>query len=243
MGTAGAASILEVAGEDAQALGYRGVRSTQGGKGHMQDRASRTREVILRAAATVFDDRGYVGTRLEDVVDGQGISKGALYFHFPSKEALAAAVVREHYDLWSELTGRLRPEHPRAVRLLIELSRRIAQMLLHQTGVRAGLRLMSERNLIGPSVPRPFVSWVTAVEGLLTEAREQGDLRPDVLPGPTAVVIVSAFAGLPQALAAGAEPADPVGWATALWRSLLPGLVTAPCAAEMYAVLEEPPGG
>jgi len=52
-------------------------------------------EEITAAALDLFVDRGYAGTRLEDVATNAGISKGTLYLYFANKEELFKAVVRE----------------------------------------------------------------------------------------------------------------------------------------------------
>ena len=52
-------------------------------------------EEITAAALEQFVERGYAGTRLEDVAARAGISKGTLYLYFENKEDLFKAVVRE----------------------------------------------------------------------------------------------------------------------------------------------------
>ncbi|MDZ7845160.1 MAG: TetR/AcrR family transcriptional regulator [Anaerolineales bacterium] len=47
---------------------------------------SKTRQQILDAALEAFATRGYHDTRVSDIVEGSRTSKGAVYFHFPSKE-------------------------------------------------------------------------------------------------------------------------------------------------------------
>jgi AcrR family transcriptional regulator len=49
---------------------------------------------LLAAALTVFVERGYAATRLDDVATLAGVSKGTLYLYFSSKEDLFRAVVR-----------------------------------------------------------------------------------------------------------------------------------------------------
>src|SRR5689334_12795925 len=63
-----------------------------------QDRAERTRTAILDAAAAVFDERGFSGASLSDILTKAGVTKGALYFHFSSKEELARAVIEEQFS-------------------------------------------------------------------------------------------------------------------------------------------------
>src|SRR5580698_8560674 len=53
--------------------------------------AAETRERLLRAAADVFAERGYDGTRVADIAAAAGVSNGALYAHFGSKADLLVA--------------------------------------------------------------------------------------------------------------------------------------------------------
>ncbi|MCF8198032.1 MAG: TetR/AcrR family transcriptional regulator [Sulfuritalea sp.] len=50
---------------------------------------------LMAAALELFVEKGFVGTRLEDVAARAGVSKGTLYLYFDSKEALFKAVVQE----------------------------------------------------------------------------------------------------------------------------------------------------
>ena len=50
---------------------------------------------LTGAALALFVERGYAATRLEDVAQRAGVSKGTLYLYFESKEELFKAVVRE----------------------------------------------------------------------------------------------------------------------------------------------------
>jgi AcrR family transcriptional regulator len=58
--------------------------------------AADTRERLLAAAADVFAERGYDGTRVADIAAAAGVSNGALYAHFDSKAELLAAALRAH---------------------------------------------------------------------------------------------------------------------------------------------------
>jgi AcrR family transcriptional regulator len=49
---------------------------------------------ILAAALACFKERGFAGTRLEDVAAKAGVTKGTIYLYFPNKEELFKAVVR-----------------------------------------------------------------------------------------------------------------------------------------------------
>jgi AcrR family transcriptional regulator len=53
---------------------------------------------LLDAAAELIAERGYTGTAVDDVVAASGLSKGAFYWHFNSKEDLLLAVLEERID-------------------------------------------------------------------------------------------------------------------------------------------------
>lgn len=58
--------------------------------------AAETRDRLLRAAADVFAERGYDGTRVADIAVAAGVSNGALYAHFASKAELLVDALRTH---------------------------------------------------------------------------------------------------------------------------------------------------
>jgi TetR/AcrR family fatty acid metabolism transcriptional regulator len=54
-----------------------------------------TRNRILSAAVKVFSNKGYHDTRVDEIVEESETSKGAVYFHFPSKQRIFLAIVEE----------------------------------------------------------------------------------------------------------------------------------------------------
>jgi AcrR family transcriptional regulator len=69
---------------------------TDHGDGKKWNRRSQARPAELTAAALrLFSERGFAGTRLEEVAAAAGVSKGTVYLYFESKERLFEAVIRE----------------------------------------------------------------------------------------------------------------------------------------------------
>jgi AcrR family transcriptional regulator len=56
------------------------------------------RAVIVEAAGRLFGERGYDGTRLDDVAAAAGVTKPILYRHFADKERLYLALLERHRD-------------------------------------------------------------------------------------------------------------------------------------------------
>lgn len=192
----------------------------------------------MRAAAAAFEVNGYGATRLQDIVGAESVSKGALYFHFPAKEALAVAIVGEYAALWGQLIERLRPQHPRAVELLIEFSWEIGAAFQSNVVTRAGIRLLLETRLYESQMAPPYEQWTAAIEELLREAARQGDLAPGVDIANVGRFIVASFTGLQQVAMAGGGPITPDACITAMWRCMLPGLVRGERLPEFIGILE-----
>ena len=62
------------------------------------ERRAQTRAKLLKAAGSVFARRGYHEATLDEIVARAGLSKGALYHHFSSKEDLFLALLADHLD-------------------------------------------------------------------------------------------------------------------------------------------------
>ncbi|MFF8730139.1 TetR family transcriptional regulator [Streptomyces sp. NPDC015171] len=121
-----------------------------------QIRARQTRARLLDAAAEEFAVHGYAATKLQAVVARTGMTKGALYGHFPSKRHLATALVTESAQQWRRLGG---PGPERAVpadAILAGLIREIRGQLQTNVRFRAALRLAADCELAPSGSPGLF---------------------------------------------------------------------------------------
>ncbi len=77
------------------------------------------RAQILRAARSVFVEKGYLAARVQDIAKRAGLSKGAVYFYFSSKrELFLALVAEENKNTYSFLEAAEADERPAVVKLL-----------------------------------------------------------------------------------------------------------------------------
>lgn len=77
------------------------------------------RAQILRAARSVFVEKGFLAARVEDIARRAGLSKGAVYFYFASKRDLFMALVgEEHENTYSFLDQAETDDRPAVVKLL-----------------------------------------------------------------------------------------------------------------------------
>lgn len=77
-----------------------GANSVLAPRDPLTERGRRTREALLVAARTVFEDKGYPDTRISDIAVEAGVAHGTVYTYFEDKAAVFQAVV---YELTSQL--------------------------------------------------------------------------------------------------------------------------------------------
>ncbi|MFI5529111.1 ScbR family autoregulator-binding transcription factor [Kitasatospora sp. NPDC051853] len=189
-----------------------------------QERAERTRRQLIVAAATSFDRTGFAMTGLNDVTRPTGISKGALYFHFGSKEQLAEAVMAESRTGLREAIRAARTSSGCPLQYLIDLSHGLAERLERDVVFRAGLRLTDDGALDEELRPDPHPTWSRLIERLLSRSGVGRGLRPEVRIEEITALLAAATAGV-EVLARRDR-----GWLTPrviarLWQAVLPALV------------------
>src|SRR5256885_15332559 len=121
-----------------------------------QRRARVTREAILSAAAEEFDRVGYAAAPLSAILRRGGVTKGAFYFHFASKEALATALVRRMQTVWPATHRRWRDRGLDPLRTLVGFVDEIVQRISTDVVVRAAIRLAEEPESAGLSIASPY---------------------------------------------------------------------------------------
>lgn len=159
-----------------------------------QERAVRTRRAILAAAGEVFDEVGYEAATISMILQRAKVTKGALYFHFSSKEELAQAVLAQ------QLTGL--PQVPRR-KLALQRGLDEALLLAHLLAcgdplVRGSVRLTVEQGSPHDGLDRqvPMAGWIEHNTEILGAARDNGELLPGVDVAAAARMFVGAFTGV-----------------------------------------------
>ncbi|MEU5685732.1 ScbR family autoregulator-binding transcription factor [Streptomyces venezuelae] len=153
-----------------------------------QERAVRTRRAVLEAAAVVFAEHGYSAATVSDILQVAGVTKGALYFHFDSKEALARGVLQAQVAFAG-------PAQELKVQEWVDAGLLLAHRLPRDPVVRAGAVLSSDpqgREHYGSAWP----AWIELSAQTLAEAKERGEVLSHVVPRQTAELIVSSFHGV-----------------------------------------------
>ncbi|QES39690.1 hypothetical protein DEJ49_35875 [Streptomyces venezuelae] len=195
-----------------------------------QERAARTRESLMRAAAEVFAEEGFVPATLGTISRRAGVSTGALHFHFANKHALARAVEAASLATLHRITRQAEEDHSGPLQRLAAAGNALLRALEQDIVVRAGFQL------VGPAPWRTDPldlrgAWQRWVETLLHTARRQGALAGGISPAGAAAAVVAATVGF-----AALGRTDPRWLAprtlAQYWDLLLPRLTPHPATAQ-----------
>ncbi|MFB9465667.1 ScbR family autoregulator-binding transcription factor [Streptomyces cinereospinus] len=186
-----------------------------------QERAEITRQAILDGAAAAFDATGFGGTSLSDVAQQAGVTKGALYFHFSSKEALARTLVDEQFESTDLTAGELMP----GVQTTIDMAHRMAHGLRTDVRLRAGIRLVVEFGSFVDPDPTPYNSWISIVRDCLAPAQGRGDIYPEINVTDLATYLCGSFTGLQLTSYVRTGRGDVHDRVSDMFRYVLPGVV------------------
>ncbi|MGQ4600240.1 TetR family transcriptional regulator [Nocardia sp. R6R-6] len=161
-----------------------------------QERARRTRAAIIRSAAVEFGKSGYAAASLNRILEGSRATKGAMYFHFDSKEDLARAVLgtaveryRASAERWLARTD-LSP-----LDILHGMLDEIALRLEHDIIVQAEYRLIIEPDFRGDIAAGGGGILGRTTKVLTVRAIDQGQLRADADPDRFTRTLAAALAG------------------------------------------------
>jgi AcrR family transcriptional regulator len=143
-------------------------------------------ESLLTVAVTVFNERGYDGTSMEDLSRRLGISKSSIYYHVDSKEDLLALALDRALDGLFAVADEAKASTEPAIARLELLVRGSVQVLAEQLPyvtllLRARGNTGTEREALARR--REFDQ---IVADLVAAAEQDGDIRPDVDPAITA---------------------------------------------------------
>ncbi|MFB7631928.1 ScbR family autoregulator-binding transcription factor [Streptomyces sp. NPDC056149] len=159
-----------------------------------QERAKRTKYKIIEAAAQVFFEHGYDGAKIEQILTAAGVTKGALYHHYRSKQEIADALLQQHVgDIAVE------PQDVKLLELVVK-GQRLVEGLQRDAVQRAAARLTLEEGSNQLDRKQAMSLWAEYVEALLVEAGRRHELLASVNNPErirkVAEMYVGAFAGI-----------------------------------------------
>jgi TetR/AcrR family transcriptional regulator, transcriptional repressor for nem operon len=163
-------------------------------------KGEQTRQEIIHKAAPIFNQRGFHGAALSDLMQATGLEKGGIYRHFESKQQLAGEAFEYAWQLALDTRFRGTEEIPNSVD-------RLKQIVWNFRDRRAGLvqggcpflNMATDSDdgnpMLRTKARRAFSSWLGRLRSIVEEGQGRGEIRPGVEPMELATLIVATLEG------------------------------------------------
>jgi AcrR family transcriptional regulator len=190
-----------------------------------QARSEATRQKIIDSAVDLINEIGYPAAGLADIIERAELTKGALYYHFDSKEALATAIIEDGGSRVIDAfvtTGR--PGSP-AMENLIHGVFMVGDTISNDVLAAAASRLLRTFGGFNPAAKAAYGRFLEEMTGRVKAAVAEHDVRSDLDPDVIARTIFGAMLGtelLSAALSGGEDMAKQMA---GTWEVLLPAIV------------------
>ncbi|OBK34925.1 TetR family transcriptional regulator [Mycobacterium sp. 1245111.1] len=162
-------------------------------------RSDTTREQILRAAAHQFAQRPYYAVGLDDILAEAQLTKGAMYFHFRSKHALALAIVDEQTAKSAAAVQELLTRKLSGLETLIDVSYLIAMADITENVTRAAFNLLESVGRTEKLQERLLGGWIELLGDVAARGIREGDIIDRGDPEEIGRLLVSIYMGMRQA--------------------------------------------
>jgi TetR/AcrR family transcriptional repressor of nem operon len=162
-------------------------------------KGNRTRQRIIVQAAPLFNQRGYEGCSLREIMKETGIEKGGIYRHFANKEELAL----EAFDFaWAEVLRRHTEGLEEIKDPLLRIERLICNFVQRRPALRGGCPLLNTaidaddgNAALRARAQGALDSWRTRLSTLISLAVRKGIVKPDTQPCAVASIVIGTLEG------------------------------------------------
>lgn len=137
-----------------------------------------TREDIISEALRLFAKHGFASTSISDIAEAAGITKGAIYWHFDSKDTLFKAILDQIRDDWQSVIRLPLQKEPSALRRIELLFDQYALFMKKQPEACLFLQrvLLEPEHAYAGQVARVFDRTQAFIAGILDEVKQAGQL-------------------------------------------------------------------
>ncbi|MNI21782.1 HTH-type transcriptional regulator QacR [compost metagenome] len=147
-----------------------------------QLQTEQTKKRVTEAARSLFAQKGYAATSIEDIVSVTGSSKGNIYYHFQSKEGLFLYLLDEWDREWKEQWIEKEPLYTTVADKLNGYAEHLVANDLNHPLTRATDEFITsewERSDVQEEVAAYFSDHIQFNQKILQEAMDAGELKPD----------------------------------------------------------------
>lgn len=164
----------------------------------MTQHTDSAREQIIRAAAHQFAHRSYSLVSLDDILREAELTKGAMYFHFRSKHALALALIDTQTEIMRNTINQLLANKLSGLETLVDICFNLAIQDVTDDLAKSSLHLLEAIGRTDDIQTRRLSEWVAAFTEITRRAAEEGDLADTTDPADVSRLLVAMYAGTRQ---------------------------------------------
>lgn len=167
-------------------------------------------EQILTAARQCFLENGYFATRMDEIADESGLSKGGIYFHFDSKKDIFRSLVEQEYETAMELVSEAIDSDADIESMITDLGHQFTQRFATTDAARF-MAIIAEMALRDREIRQMLLelqqNYIDRLAIVLENGVERGELK-DVDPESAALLLKAIIDGMRAGYGIGYEP-DP----------------------------------
>lgn len=161
-----------------------------------------TRQTIIAKAAPLFNQQGYAGASMADIMVATGLQKGGIYNHFASKDELAVAAFAHNWEQMRALLGQaLATAGDSPVMQLLAVVRMHGNLAQGRLPV-GGCPLLNSavdsddgNPLLREQVRAAIGDWQQIIQQMVEAGQQQGELRSDLIAATVSTTIIGALEG------------------------------------------------
>src|SRR5712691_8712976 len=163
-------------------------------------KGEQTRQKIIRKAAPIFNQKGYDGAALSDLMRATGLEKGGIYRHFESTQELAGEAFDHAWKIAMDALFEGTQEIPNTVDRLKQIVRnfrdRIARVVPGGCPVLNTAVDSDDGNpQLRAKARQALSSWLDRLQAIAEEGKRRGEVGPDVDSAKLAMLVVSSLEG------------------------------------------------
>lgn len=164
-------------------------------------KGEQTKEYILQKAAELFNERGYYGVSMSDIMTVTGMEKGGIYNHFKSKDDLAVQAYEYAVDLMrQEFTAAVIGKYNAVARLQAVVA--VFQRITTGSPLAGGCPVVNTAVHANNTHPRlqncarlTMIEWQEFVMRIVQSGIERGQLKPETDPEMLTTLLISTLEG------------------------------------------------
>jgi AcrR family transcriptional regulator len=156
-----------------------------------QARSEATRRRIIDSAVELINQIGYPASGLADIIERAELTKGALYYHFDSKEAVATAIIEEGASSVLDAFRSAGRAGSPAMENIVHGMFLVADVITNDAGAQAASRLLRTFGGFNPAAKATYEALHEELTERVKSAVDEGDLRSDLDAAATVAMLIA----------------------------------------------------